>query len=194
MILIGFVSEPIMVAFSFQLNRYHVPRSWLQPSSNLLVIFEETAGNPLGISVKLLVTETICGLVSESHYPPVRNWSPPDESTSGRISINDTAPEMQLECEDGHVIGSIEFASYGTPKGRCQSFQMGNCHSANSLHLVEEVNNFSSLQLIDMYVCVIMLSNLMNMYAYLSTTIMLRQLCQFAFSCLGPYISKILPI
>ncbi|KAK9081234.1 hypothetical protein Syun_030597 [Stephania yunnanensis] len=35
---------------------YHVPRSWLKSSDNLLVIFEETGGNPLGISVNLHYT------------------------------------------------------------------------------------------------------------------------------------------
>jgi len=31
--------------------RYHVPRSWLKPSGNLLVVFEEWGGNPTGISL-----------------------------------------------------------------------------------------------------------------------------------------------
>lgn len=30
---------------------YHVPRSWLKPSGNLLVVFEEWGGDPSGISV-----------------------------------------------------------------------------------------------------------------------------------------------
>ncbi|XP_010667155.1 putative beta-galactosidase [Beta vulgaris subsp. vulgaris] len=30
---------------------YHVPRSWLRPSGNLLVVFEETGGDPRGISL-----------------------------------------------------------------------------------------------------------------------------------------------
>ncbi|XP_055800659.1 beta-galactosidase [Solanum dulcamara] len=30
---------------------YHVPRSWLKPSGNLLVVFEEWGGNPTGISL-----------------------------------------------------------------------------------------------------------------------------------------------
>lgn len=31
--------------------RYHVPREWLKPSGNLLVVFEEFGGNPGGISL-----------------------------------------------------------------------------------------------------------------------------------------------
>jgi len=30
---------------------YHVPRSWLKPSGNLLVVFEEWGGNPAGIQL-----------------------------------------------------------------------------------------------------------------------------------------------
>lgn len=31
--------------------RYHVPRSWLKPSGNLLVVFEEWGGDPTKISL-----------------------------------------------------------------------------------------------------------------------------------------------
>lgn len=31
--------------------RYHVPRSWLKPTNNLIVIFEELGGNPSKISL-----------------------------------------------------------------------------------------------------------------------------------------------
>ncbi|KAK9081260.1 hypothetical protein Syun_030623 [Stephania yunnanensis] len=97
---------------------YHVPRSWLKSSDNLLVIFEETGGNPLGISVNLHYTRTICGSVSESDYPPLHRWTR-QSSIHGRTSISNTTPEMQLRCDDGHVISDIVFASYGTPLGSC---------------------------------------------------------------------------
>uniref|UniRef100_A0A6N2MY45 SUEL-type lectin domain-containing protein n=1 Tax=Salix viminalis TaxID=40686 RepID=A0A6N2MY45_SALVM len=41
-------------------------------------------------------------------------------------------PEMHLKCQDGHIMSSVEFASYGTPKGSCQKFSRGNCHASNS--------------------------------------------------------------
>ncbi|XP_044478740.1 beta-galactosidase 9-like isoform X1 [Mangifera indica] len=116
---------------------YHVPRSWLQESHNLLVIFEETGGNPFEISVKLRTTGVVCAQVSESHYPPVRNWSSSD-FIDGKTSMNDMTPEMHLQCEDGHVISSIEFASYGSPQGSCQNFSRGNCHAPKSLSLLSE--------------------------------------------------------
>ncbi|XP_031379437.1 beta-galactosidase 9 isoform X1 [Punica granatum] len=118
-------------------TRYHVPRSWLKSSDNLLVIFEEFGGNPFDISVELHTSEMVCGQVSETHYPPLHRWSYPD-SLLGTISIDDPTPEMYLNCEEGHVIGSIEFASYGTPKGGCRNFQRSSCHAADSEHVVKE--------------------------------------------------------
>ncbi|KAJ0092659.1 hypothetical protein Patl1_26015 [Pistacia atlantica] len=116
---------------------YHVPRSWLQESNNLLVIFEETGGNPFEISVKLHSAGVVCAQVSESHYPPIQKWSPSD-FVDGKTSMNDMTPEMHLQCEDGHIISSIEFASYGSPQGSCQNFSKGSCHAPKSLSLVSE--------------------------------------------------------
>ncbi|KAK4749604.1 hypothetical protein SAY87_027053 [Trapa incisa] len=118
-------------------TRYHVPRSWLKASDNLLVIFEETGGNPSDISIERHYSEIICGTVSETHYPPLHKWTKPDPLPV-TISIDDLTPEMYLECEQGYVIGSIEFASYGTPDGSCPNFQRSSCHAANSEHLVKE--------------------------------------------------------
>ncbi|KAJ6865681.1 Gal-Lectin domain-containing protein [Populus alba x Populus x berolinensis] len=47
-------------------------------------------------------------------------------------------PEMHLKCQDGHIMSSIEFASYGTPNGSCQKFSRGNCHASNSSSVVTE--------------------------------------------------------
>ncbi|XP_030507420.2 beta-galactosidase 9-like [Cannabis sativa] len=107
---------------------YHIPRAWLKDSNNLLILFEETGGNPLEISVKTRTTRYICGQVSESHYPPLHKWS----------TKNDLTPEMQLRCENGYTISSIEFASYGTPQGSCQKFALGKCHASNSLAIVSK--------------------------------------------------------
>ncbi|KAK9081250.1 hypothetical protein Syun_030613 [Stephania yunnanensis] len=123
---------------------YHVPRSWLKSSDNLLVIFEETGGNPLGISVNLHYTRTICGSVSESDYPPLHRWTR-QSSIHGRTSVSNTTPEMQLQCDDGHVISDIVFASYGTPLGSCQHFSTGQCHADSSLSVVSNVP-FESLE------------------------------------------------
>ncbi|MBA0841023.1 hypothetical protein Goarm_003541, partial [Gossypium armourianum] len=116
---------------------YHVPRSWLQASNNILVIFEEIGGNPFEISVKLRVPRILCAQMSESYYPPLREWLHLD-LIDGKVSISDMKPQIHLQCEDGQIISSIEFASYGTPHGSCQNFSNGNCHSPNSLSVVSE--------------------------------------------------------
>lgn len=117
-----------------------MPRSWLQASNNSLVIFEEIGGNPLEISVKLRSARTICGQVSESHYPPLSKLVESD-FIDQELPLNNMAPEMHLHCQDGDVISSITFASYGTPLGSCQSFARGSCHSPSSLSIVSEVNS-----------------------------------------------------
>lgn len=119
--------------------RYHIPRSWLQTSNNLLVMFEEIGGDPLKISVKLHATEIICAEISETSYPPIHMWSDPS-IISRKIAIHEVAPEMNLACDDGQVIEAITFASYGTPKGSCQKYSRGQCHAPNSFSLVTEVS------------------------------------------------------
>lgn len=41
----------VIVIFMGPFFRLHMPRSWLKPSGNLLVVFEEWGGDPSGISV-----------------------------------------------------------------------------------------------------------------------------------------------
>uniref|UniRef100_A0A9I9CNR8 Beta-galactosidase n=1 Tax=Cucumis melo TaxID=3656 RepID=A0A9I9CNR8_CUCME len=122
---------------AYNSGKYHIPRSWLKESSNLLVLFEETGGNPLEIVVKLYSTGVICGQVSESHYPPLRKLSN-DYISDGETLSNRANPEMFLHCDDGHVISSLEFASYGTPQGSCNKFSRGRCHATNSLSVVSQ--------------------------------------------------------
>ncbi|XP_042514357.1 beta-galactosidase 9 [Macadamia integrifolia] len=116
---------------------YHIPRSWLKASNNLLVLFDETGGNPLQISIKSRATGIICAQVSETHYAPLSAWSRP-AIIQGKISIEDVPPEIHLQCDSGHVISSITFASYGTPGGGCQSFSIGNCHAPSSMSVVAD--------------------------------------------------------
>ncbi|GAA0173430.1 galactosidase [Lithospermum erythrorhizon] len=110
---------------------YHIPRSWLQPSDNLLVIFEETDKTPFDISLKIRFTGTVCGQVSENHYPSLNLWGQLQSSTN-------TPAAVHLQCDPGHTISSIEFASYGTPQGSCQKFSKGSCHASNSELVVSE--------------------------------------------------------
>ncbi|XP_044949208.1 beta-galactosidase 15 [Hordeum vulgare subsp. vulgare] len=114
---------------------YHIPREWLQESDNLLVLFEETGGDPSKISLEVHYTKTICSRISESYYPPLSAWS---RLTSGHVLVDTIAPELRLRCDDGHLITKITFASYGTPSGGCQNFSIGKCHASSTLALVSE--------------------------------------------------------
>ncbi|PKA57733.1 Beta-galactosidase 9 [Apostasia shenzhenica] len=116
---------------------YHVPREWLHETNNLLIIFEETGGNPFHIKLKTRATKTICSQISESHYPPLSAWHNPDHVTRN-ISVEKSSPEMYLHCDEGHTISAVTFASFGTPRGSCESFSLGNCHAQISLSLVSK--------------------------------------------------------
>ncbi|GMH25176.1 hypothetical protein Nepgr_027019 [Nepenthes gracilis] len=111
---------------------YHVPRSWLKPTNNLLVVFEELGGDPTRISlVKRLVT-TVCAEVSEYH-PMLKNWQV--ESYGGTEELH--RPKAHLLCARGQHISSIKFASFGTPLGTCGAFQQGPCHAPSSFTILE---------------------------------------------------------
>ncbi|KAL2630274.1 hypothetical protein R1flu_014960 [Riccia fluitans] len=105
---------------------YHVPRDWLWPTGNLLVIFEETGGDPTRVSLGTQLTEKVCAHISESH--PV--------APSGYGDNADSHPLMQLDCSPGYVISQLNFASYGTPSGKCGSFRKGSCHGLGSTEFI----------------------------------------------------------
>jgi len=133
------ISIALSLTSDLLVYRYHVPRSWLRASNNLLVILEETGGNPFEISVKIHLSEIICAQVSESDYPPLQKLVNVDLIRE-EGSANNMIPELQLYCQEGHTISSITFASFGTPRGSCQNFSRGNCHAASSMPTVSKVN------------------------------------------------------
>ncbi|KMZ72883.1 Beta-galactosidase, family GH35 [Zostera marina] len=113
---------------------YHLPRSWLQPKRNLLVVFEELGGDATKINLKKRSVSTICSDVSEWH-PMVRNWKVDDDSDERQIVYK---PKVHLNCAPGQTISAIKFASFGTPLGECGSFKQGACHSPNSHTILEK--------------------------------------------------------
>ncbi|XP_047337584.1 beta-galactosidase-like [Impatiens glandulifera] len=106
---------------------YHVPRSWLKPTGNLLVVFEEWGGNPYGISLAKREVESVCADIYE-WQPTLVNWQ---LQSSGKVN-KPLRPKAHLSCAFGQKISSIKFASYGTPQGVCGSFREGNCHAHHS--------------------------------------------------------------
>ncbi|XP_058777815.1 beta-galactosidase 3 [Vicia villosa] len=112
---------------------YHVPRSWLKPNHNLLVVFEELGGDPSKISLVKRSVSSVCADVSEYH-PNLKNW----HIDSYGKSENFHPPKVHLHCNPGQAISSIKFASFGTPLGTCGSYEQGTCHSSASYDILEK--------------------------------------------------------
>ncbi|RWW71963.1 hypothetical protein BHE74_00020273 [Ensete ventricosum] len=122
---------------------YHVPRSWLQPTRNLLVVFEELGGDATKISLAKRSISSVCADVSEWH-PTIKNWH---IENYGRPEEH-RKPKVHLRCAPGQFISAIKFASYGTPIGTCGNFQQGVCHSPNSAAILEKVTKLISFILL----------------------------------------------
>nr|ACJ83814.1 unknown [Medicago truncatula] len=112
---------------------YHVPRSFLKPNGNTLVLFEENGGDPTQISFATKQLESVCSHVSDSHPPQIDLWNQDTES-GGKVG-----PALLLSCPNhNQVISSIKFASYGTPLGTCGNFYRGRCSSNKALSIVKK--------------------------------------------------------
>ncbi|MED6218519.1 Beta-galactosidase 8 [Stylosanthes scabra] len=112
---------------------YHVPRSWLKPDGNILVLFEESGGDPTKISFGTKQVASLCAHISDSHLPPVELWN--SDTESGKKA----GPVLSLECpHQNQVISSIKFASYGTPLGTCGDYYHGRCSSNKAMSIVQK--------------------------------------------------------
>ncbi|KAL5728789.1 hypothetical protein ACHQM5_001829 [Ranunculus cassubicifolius] len=112
---------------------YHVPRSWLNPTGNLLVIFEEWGGNPNGVSLVSRTVDSVCADIFE-WQPTLLNYL---RQAAGKID-RPLRPKAHLKCAPGQKISSIKFASFGTPQGVCGSFTEGSCHAHKSYDAFEK--------------------------------------------------------
>ncbi|XVF45535.1 hypothetical protein PTKIN_Ptkin02bG0214000 [Pterospermum kingtungense] len=117
-------------------SEYQIPRSYLQPTQNLITIFEEEQGDPKDVEILLVDRDTICSLVTEYHPPSVRLF----ESKGGnlRAKVNDFKPKVELTCPNQKQIVAVEFASFGDPFGACGSYSVGNCSSPASKEVAEK--------------------------------------------------------
>lgn len=127
-------------------SRYHVPRSWLKPAQNVLVLFEELGGDASKISLMKRSVAAVCAQVSEHHPNINKNWHSESESQKGAEEEITSKAKVHLHCASGQFISAIRFASFGTPSGTCGNFQKGTCHAPNSQAVLEKVYfKFSSL-------------------------------------------------
>ncbi|GER46934.1 beta-galactosidase [Striga asiatica] len=106
---------------------YHVPRSWLYPTGNLLVVFEEWGGDPYGVNLVKREVSSVCADIYE-WQPNLMNWQ---MQASGKVE-RPLRPKAHLSCAPGQKITSIKFASFGTPQGYCGNFSEGSCHAFHS--------------------------------------------------------------
>lgn len=115
---------------------YHIPRAFLKPKHNLLVVLEETGGNPETIVIETVNRDTICSMIPEYAPPHVKSWE--RDGNDFRPTVEDLKSGARLTCPDHKIIKKIDFASFGDPYGACGNFYVGNCTSPNSLKLVEK--------------------------------------------------------
>ncbi|KAL6558948.1 Beta-galactosidase 3 [Orobanche minor] len=113
---------------------YHVPRSWLKPTKNLMVLLEELGGNPRGITLVKRSVTTVCANVAEYH-PNFKNWQ---TENYDRTRVTLRSAKVRLVCGRGKLISAIKFASFGTPLGTCGSFRRGPCHAPTSHSILEK--------------------------------------------------------
>ncbi|WVZ56297.1 hypothetical protein U9M48_006848 [Paspalum notatum var. saurae] len=112
---------------------YHVPRSFLQPGSNDLVLFEQFGGDPSKISFVTRQAGSVCAQVSEAHPAQIDSWISPQQK------MQRSGPALRLACpKENQVISTIKFASFGTPSGTCGSYSHGECSSTQALSVVQE--------------------------------------------------------
>ncbi|CAN4121080.1 unnamed protein product [Withania somnifera] len=119
---------------------YNVPRSFLKPRDNLLVLFEAEIGNPMNITIDTVSVTKICAHVTGSNPPPVMCWSKYDsmDHKLSKRQKHGRRPKVYLNCPPRSNISKILFASFGNPSGDCDDYAMGLCHSSNSKAIVEK--------------------------------------------------------
>ncbi|XP_058090936.1 beta-galactosidase 13-like [Magnolia sinica] len=115
---------------------YHIPRSFLKPTNNLLVIFEETGGDPHRIFVTTVNRDTICSFISENDSPHVNSWE--RKNSEIRAAVDNVKLHATLKCPHHKVIKEIEFASFGDPSGVCGNYTMGSCNHPEAKNVVEK--------------------------------------------------------
>lgn len=117
---------------------YHIPRAYMKPKDNLIVILEEEPGtNITEVDIVLVDRDVICSHISTHHPPSINSWV----KKGGVLSFapgQDTRVGADLTCPDNKVVGMVEFADFGDPWGACGAFFPGNCTSPAVKEMVEK--------------------------------------------------------
>ncbi|CAI0557703.1 unnamed protein product [Linum tenue] len=115
---------------------YLIPRSYLKPKDNLIVVLEEEPAHPSNITILTVNRDTICSYVSELSPPSVRQW----ERKGDKFKPVGAEAKVgaHLMCPMGKKIAVVDFSSYGDPYGACGGFSQGRCSSPVSKQVVEQ--------------------------------------------------------
>jgi hypothetical protein len=84
--------------FAIIFIRYHIPRSFIKPSENLIVVLEEEKGNPNEMEILLVRRHTICSFITKYHPPHVRSWQRKDSKIRPVFDV--VKPAAHQTCVD----------------------------------------------------------------------------------------------
>ncbi|GMH17864.1 hypothetical protein Nepgr_019705 [Nepenthes gracilis] len=106
-------------------SEYHIPRAFLKPKNNFLVIFDEAGGFIDTVEIRAANRDTICSFIGE-HYPPsVGSWKLNKKEIME--VVDHPKKKAILQCHDKKVISVVQYAAFGSPWGVCGLFKHNNC-------------------------------------------------------------------
>ncbi|XP_061989757.1 beta-galactosidase 13-like [Rosa rugosa] len=117
-------------------SEYHIPRSFIKPTQNLLIVLEEEPAKPNSIEIMIVNRDTICSFITEYHPPNVKSWA--RENSLFRPVLDVVRTSAELKCPNYKKVVEVEFASFGDPVGSCGSYTLGKCDSPVSKEVVEQ--------------------------------------------------------
>ncbi|GAB2225222.1 hypothetical protein Droror1_Dr00006013 [Drosera rotundifolia] len=106
-------------------SEYHVPRAFLKPKDNFLVIFDEAGGFIDSVEIRIVSRDTICSFIGENYPAHVRSWKR-DNKEITEVAV-DPKPHAQLDCPGKKVIIAVKHAAFGAPWGTCGLYKNDNC-------------------------------------------------------------------
>ncbi|KAL4569678.1 hypothetical protein LXL04_025320 [Taraxacum kok-saghyz] len=108
-------------------TEYHMPREYLNPKNNLLVVYEESGGSIDGVVINTVNRDIICSFMYEDYPPNLDTWK--YDGSVLKSLVESPKPEAQLRCDPDKFIKEIQFVSFGNPWGSCGTYIQGTCQS-----------------------------------------------------------------
>ncbi|CAI9115007.1 OLC1v1015839C1 [Oldenlandia corymbosa var. corymbosa] len=118
---------------------YHIPRSFLKPTSNQLVLFEEEARGPLGISIDIISNNKVCARVSDKQAENLFLEEEPILRSREHAKHHNGQPKrVHLHCPSRKTISRVLFSSFGSPVSECGSQAIRRCQFSNSTKIAKK--------------------------------------------------------